>query len=220
MTVNATTYYWIAQSSASAAFKPTGTINWVDSRYNLTAGVYPNTNNGNYFGPTDIGYTTGPSLVCNATAGTAQSVLATDTSAAGRSIGTFTLTNNSASASLTLNSLTLQASGTGNDSNAYSEVGIFEDTNSSTAYDAGDTRYGTAATAYPADNGQLVFTASQAFAASAVRRYFVVVKLNGSTLADLPPNYVPGAMRVFALFAVLPGGRGGAPTGGQDSEAA
>ena len=37
---------------------------------------------------------------------------------------------------------------------------------------------------------------------------------------DLPPNYVPGAMRVFALFAVLPGGRGGAPTGGQDSEAA
>ncbi|MCB9935670.1 MAG: hypothetical protein H6840_08240 [Planctomycetes bacterium] len=67
VTVDATTYYWIAQSSASAAFKPTGVINWIDSRYNLTSGAYPNTNNGNYFGPTDIGYTTGPTVATSTT---------------------------------------------------------------------------------------------------------------------------------------------------------
>ena len=31
-------------------------------------------------------------------------------------------------------------------------------------------------------------------------------------------SYVPGTMRVFALFAVLPGGRGEAPTEGQYSD--
>jgi len=129
-------------------------------------------------------FNAGPALQATAVAGTALAVLATDTgpSAAGRGIGTFTISNTSATVAQTLNSLSLAASGTGNDSNAYSEVGIFEDTNSSTVYDTGDVRYGTAAVAYPTDNGTLTFTAAAAFAASQTRRYFVVAKLNGGTL--------------------------------------
>ncbi len=126
-----------------------------------------------------------PTLTVSATAGTAQTVYAdaTGTGGNGISIGVFTITNGALGAA-DLSSITLIASGSGNDSNAFSEVGIFEDTNSSTAYDAGDTRYGTAATAYGADNGTLTFTQAQSFAVSQVRRYFVVVKLNGTTLAS------------------------------------
>ncbi|CAG0998446.1 hypothetical protein PLCT2_02911 [Planctomycetaceae bacterium] len=187
-----TSSYYYRSVTGMAQWMPTGTIQYMDMRYqnSCTSTTFPASTLTNYqYGVVDIGYTTGPSLVCSATAGTAQQVLATDTSSAGRSIGTFTVTNNSSTSSLTLNSMTLAASGTGNDSNAYSEVGIFEDTNSSSAYDAGDTRYGTAATAYPADNGQLTFTASQNFAASQVRRYFVVAKLNGTTLATLGQTF-------------------------------
>jgi hypothetical protein len=120
-----------------------------------------------------------------ATAGTAQSVAATYTGPGGNgiSIGTFTIANTHASSSFNLLTITLTASGTGNDSNAYSEVRIYEDTNTSTVYDTGDSPYGTAVTAYPADNGSLTFTSTVAFSASTTKRFFVVVKLNGSTLA-------------------------------------
>lgn len=128
----------------------------------------------------------GAVLQVAATAGTAQNLAPTDVGTGnGISIGTFTLTNNSASQSCTLNSITITASGTGNDSNAFSQVALYNDTNGNGSFDAGgaDVIYGTASTAYPSDNGALTFTASQTFSASQVRRYFVVVKLNGSTLA-------------------------------------
>ncbi len=178
-----TTAYYIIP--ATGAWAPTGgAVTFVQAYYTPgTTALYPNTAYASQLGVCDIGYTTGPGLTVSATAGTTQSVLATDTgpTSTGRNIGTFTIAANSSGA-MTLNSISLTASGTGNDSNAFSEVGIYEDTNTSTAYDTGDVRYGTAATVYPADNGTLTFTAVANFSASQTRRYFVVAKLNGTTL--------------------------------------
>lgn len=128
----------------------------------------------------------GPGITATATTGTATQTLATSTNQI--SAGTFTLAANSQGA-CTLNSITMIASGTGNDSNAFSDVRLYEDTNSSTVFDAGDTAYGSAATAYPADNGQLTFTQSQSFSASQTRRYFVVVRMGGSTPASLGQTF-------------------------------
>ena len=134
-----------------------------------------------------VGVRVGASLQCSATAGTAQNLGPTDVGTGnGITIGTFTVTNTSATQGCTLNSISVTASGTGNDSNAFSQVALYNDTNSNGTFDAGGTDliYGTASTAYPADNGAITFSSAQAFAASQSRRYFVVVKLNGSTPAS------------------------------------
>ncbi|MBP9892602.1 MAG: DUF4082 domain-containing protein, partial [Planctomycetes bacterium] len=189
-------YYF--KSAPGGAWQPTGAIQYMEMRYNNGVGptVFPTTVLSGYqYGVPDIGYSTGPTLNVTATAGAAQSLLATDTgpSNTGRSIGTFTINNTSTTTALTLNSITLTAptSGSGNDSNAYSEVGLFDDSAGTTAgtWDAGDTRYGAASTAFPSDNGSIVFSATAAFAASQTRRYFVVVKMNGTTLATLGQTF-------------------------------
>jgi hypothetical protein len=179
-----TTNYYLP--GASAPWAPTGTINYVQGYYLFSTTVgYPTTAYTGPLGLSDIGYTTGPGLTASATAGSAQSVVTSDTgpTGTGRNIGTFTVSANSSGA-CTLNSMTLTASGTGNDNTAFTEVGIFEDTNSSTTYDGADVRYGGTFTVYPSDNGSLTFSASTAFAASQSRRYFVVVKLNGTPAAN------------------------------------
>lgn len=156
-------------------------VNVQDSTATNSIVVYPggvdNGNNTNWLFTAD--------MQVAATAGTAQNVVATDTgpSGAGRSIGTFTITNTHATNAFTLNSITLEASGSGNDSNAYSEIRIFEDTNLDSTWNAGDTPYAGTFTVYPADNGTLTFTAAQNFPVGTSRRYFVVVKLGGTTLA-------------------------------------
>ncbi|MCC6463797.1 MAG: hypothetical protein IT463_00500 [Planctomycetes bacterium] len=98
--------------------------------------------------------------------------------------GSFTLQNTTTS-SVTLNSITVGASGTGNDSTAYSEVALYRDNTSAGtigSYDALDTLYGTAITAFGADNGTATFTAGDTIAASTTARFFAVVKFNGATL--------------------------------------
>ncbi|MBK8207849.1 MAG: DUF4082 domain-containing protein [Planctomycetes bacterium] len=123
VTVQATTYYFIAKTSVPAAFTPSGVINYVDSPYSTTSGAYPTSSNTNYFGPCDIGYVRGPGLTVSATAGTAQNVYANDTGSGGNGIlaGRFTVASNSQTGA-SLDSVTVRSSGTGNDSNAYSGV--------------------------------------------------------------------------------------------------
>ncbi len=177
------TWFYTAQSGV---WNPTGVITCSSGCWQSgTTSVYPANSTSTIYGVADIGYTTGPGLTVSATAGSAQSVVTTDLgpTGTGRNIGTFTVSANSSGA-CTLNSMTLTASGTGNDNTAFTEVGIFEDTNSSTTYDGADVRYGGTFTVYPSDNGSLTFSASTAFAASQSRRYFVVVKLNGTPAAN------------------------------------
>ncbi|CAG0971361.1 hypothetical protein PLCT2_01372 [Planctomycetaceae bacterium] len=127
----------------------------------------------------------GPGLIVTPTTGSAQSVFANATGTGGNGIqaAKFAIAANAAGAA-TLNSITIKATGTGNDSNAYSSVALFEDSNTNGSYDFGtDAAYGTGTTAFPSDDGTLTFTQTQNFSASQTRTYFVVVKLNGSTLA-------------------------------------
>jgi len=128
----------------------------------------------------------GPTLSVGAAAGTATSVYADSTGTGGNGIPatSFTITNNATGAS-TLNSITLTAAGSGNDLTAYTQVALYDDSNLNSTFEFGtDPLYGTASTAFPSDNGAIVFTLTQAFAVSQMRRYFVVVKLNGSTLPN------------------------------------
>ncbi len=74
-------------------------------------------------------------------------------------MASFTITNTSASTSITLSSITLTASGTGNDLTALTSVALYRDTNASGVYDTGDTLYGTAG-AFSGDNGTRTFSAS------------------------------------------------------------
>ncbi|MCC6463798.1 MAG: hypothetical protein IT463_00505, partial [Planctomycetes bacterium] len=100
--------------------------------------------------------------------------------------GKFTIQNTSATTAVTLNSVTLTASGTGNDSNAYSQVALYRDTNGSGGYNAGDTIFGTAATAFSADNGTRTFTpvSGLSIAGGVTETFFVVVTMNGTTQAS------------------------------------
>jgi hypothetical protein len=125
----------------------------------------------------------GGAVVAVPTTGATQGAWANDVS--GLVSGTFVLDNGAASA-VTLNSITLGASGTGNDSTAYSEVALYIDNASSGtqgSFDAADTLYDAAATAFPANDGTLTFTDSLNLAAGSATRLFVVVKFDGATLA-------------------------------------
>lgn len=84
---------------------------------------------------------TAPTLTVTATAGTAQNVYANDlgTGGNGLNIGTFTISNGAVGPA-NLASITLKASGGGDDSTAFSEVGLFEDTNANSTYDPGTDR--------------------------------------------------------------------------------
>ncbi len=126
----------------------------------------------------------GGAVVAVADTGTIQSVWSNDVT--GLANGSFTLQNTTASAA-TLNSLTIQASGTGNDSTAYTEVAVYRDNTSAGtvgSYDSQDIIYDASVAAFPADNGARTFTASLALAAASTTRFFVVVKFNGTPLAS------------------------------------
>jgi|GEM_PF-968453 len=104
----------------------------------------------------------------------------------------FTITNTTANSG-NVTAIEISASGSGDDSADFSEVGIFFDANANGSFEAGtDTRVGTAATAFPTDNGSLTFTLAsnqQTFASMAARTYFVVVKMSGSGSAGETFNF-------------------------------
>lgn len=156
-------------------------------------------------------YVSGPGLTVGASAGSAQTVFADSTGTGGNGISaaTFTIDANSQGAA-TLNSISITASGSGNDAQAFTQVALYEDTNISGSFDFGvDTLYGTSATAFPSDNGTLTFTQTQNFTASQSRRYFIVVKLNGSPLATSGQTF---NFQVSDIAVQSPGSKGGVPS--------
>ncbi len=179
-------YVRASSTGVQATINDAGTesIGYVDvqdsaasSQINASANGWDNGNNTNWLFPMRV--------TAAATAGSAIQRYAHETgNGDGIQAGVFTLSANSAG-SPTVTSITLQASGTADDSTAYSEVALYRDTGGTTAqYDAGvDTIYGTAVTAYSADNGTATFTANLTIPTSTSVTFFVVVKLNGSTLA-------------------------------------
>ncbi|MBX3473874.1 MAG: hypothetical protein KF754_05785 [Planctomycetes bacterium] len=99
-------------------------------------------------------------------------------------LGAFDLIAHSNAA--TFSGLTLAASGSGDDSSAFSEVRLYVDTNGNGAFDPGvDTPFGAAYTAFPADNGSLTFNDTLNLAINETKRLLVVCKLNGA----VPANY-------------------------------
>lgn len=150
-----------------------------------------------------------PRLTADATAGAASMVYsdAQGAGSAGVESGKFTLTANS-SGPITLNSLDLKASGSGDDSTAFSEVTIYRDDDSSGTYTSSDVMIASPST-FPADDGTLTvaFTgAEQDFAANDMRTYFVVTKLASTAR--------PGETFKFAVedLNVTGGNTGGVPT--------
>lgn len=96
----------------------------------------------------------------------------------GFSIGTFEIASGPDAVNLT--SITLEASGSGDDSNAFSEIGLFVDTNNNGTYEPGvDTRFGAAYSGYSADNGTLTFTDTLPYSGNLSRRFLIIAKLNG-----------------------------------------
>jgi hypothetical protein len=129
----------------------------------------------------------GPQLAVSATAGTAQSVFANAQGPGGNGIeaGTFTIASNSQSPNSVLTSIDIQATGTGNDSTAFTEVSLFRDDTSGTnpgVFDAGDIAIGSPSV-FTADDGTITFTVptgEQAYNPSETRTFFVVAKLTGT----------------------------------------
>ncbi len=156
-------------------------------------------------------YVSGPGLAVGASAGSAQTLFADSSGAGGNGISaaTFTIAANSQGAA-TLNNITIAASGSGIDNQAFTQVAVYEDSNSSSSFEFGtDTLYGTAATTFPSDNGSLTFTQTQSFNASQSRRYFVVVKLNGTPLATSGQTF---DFQVSDITVQTPGTKGGVPS--------
>jgi MYXO-CTERM domain-containing protein len=134
-------------------------------------------------------------------------------------IGSFDVVSHSNAA--TFSGLTLSASGSGDDSLAFSSVRLFVDSNSNGAYDPGvDTQFGQNFSAYPADNGSLTFTDTLNFNPNETKRLLVVVMLNGATLASFGQTFdttvtsinATGFMHSGLPTAVMPGIHIEAPT--------
>jgi MYXO-CTERM domain-containing protein len=97
---------------------------------------------------------------------------------------------------IALTEIALRATGTGDDSTAYSEVAIYRDDNAGAvpnAFDIGSDVLIDSTTAFPADDGLIVFTlptAEQAFIQTEIKKYFVVVKLAGVALPGETFKYI------------------------------
>ncbi len=130
----------------------------------------------------------GPGLNVTATTGTRDLHAAGATGPGGNGIeaGRFTIASNNQTPAPALLTLSLKASGTGNDATDFTQVTIFRDGNANGTYEfASDVSVVTAATAFPSDDGTIVFTintAEQGFAISETRTYFVVIRLAAGAL--------------------------------------
>ncbi|MBK9974514.1 MAG: hypothetical protein IPP14_07045 [Planctomycetes bacterium] len=97
---------------------------------------------------------------------------------AGFSMGSFQFTSHDSASSLT--SITLAASGSGDDATAFSEIGLFVDANANGSFDPGiDPRFGQVYSAYPSDNGSQTFNDALNFTPGQTQTLLIVAKLNG-----------------------------------------
>src|SRR5690606_37841821 len=116
--------------------------------------------------------------------------------------GAFTIASNSQSPNSVLTAIDIQASGTGNDSTAFTEVSLFRDDIAGTnpgVFDTGDVAIGSSSV-FPADDGTITFsvqTAEQPFNPSQTQTYFVVTKLAG--------NATPGQTFSFTVSDIAVG---------------
>jgi hypothetical protein len=112
--------------------------------------------------------------------------------------GRFHIHNSAPTLAGNLTGITLRAGGSGDDSGAYSQVAIYHDANRNGTWDLSDPLFGTAATAFPSDNGALTFTVAQALAVAggSTESFFVVVRMDGTTPATVSETFTT---RVEAL---------------------
>ncbi|MBE7490863.1 MAG: hypothetical protein HS108_03725 [Planctomycetes bacterium] len=128
----------------------------------------------------------------------------------GLSVADFVLANNAVGAAA-LGSITVAAAGSLFDQSAFSFVALYEDSNANGTFDAADTLYGTAAAAFPGDDGSLAFSGVMNFAPGQSRRLFLVVKLNGGAAvgddfwARVTALGVGGGVEVAATGALVHG---------------
>ncbi len=202
-------------AETAANWKPTGTIQYI-------AGVYVSGNNPNTFpslttssvyGMAEIGYTMGPTLTVNPTIGTAQTVFANDEGpgANGLVAGMFDLSTD-AQGGVTWTEIALQATGSGDDSTAFTEVRIYRDEDNSGTLTAADVPV-TAADNFAVDDGQIVFpviSGEQPFPASTSRSYLIVVKLAGTAMPGDEFDFIVHSLTVTNIGA--PANAAGAPT--------
>ncbi len=97
----------------------------------------------------------------------------------------FTIASNSI-AGVSLASIEVEASGTGDDATAFTDVAVYRDDNSNGTFEPTDVLIGTAGN-FTADDGTIVFNvqagAEQAFGTSETRNYFVVARMAGTAQA-------------------------------------
>ena len=138
----------------------------------------------------------------------------------------------------TFGSITLAAGGSLFDHLAFSQVALYEDSNNSFQFDVGDTLYGAAAAGFSGDDGNLTFTQAATLAQGQWRRYFLVVKLNGTatvgddfwvrvaSLGVTGGTEAPSLGTLEQAFTIIPGsdpiggtggGTGGGSGGSKDS---
>ncbi|MCC6575100.1 MAG: IPT/TIG domain-containing protein [Planctomycetes bacterium] len=196
--------------------KPTGNIEHVRTlRGAGDANTFPMQDMGGYVieGITDIGYELVPALEVSAEAGTQQVVYPTEQGPGDNGIvaGKFTIRSIGLPQPAKIASVTIEASGSGDDSVNYNYLAVVRDVNSNGVYEPGaDTLIGTAATAFPDDDGELVFAfqeAEQTFPALAVRKYLLLAKLSGSAPLDAELK-----LKVSAMDTDPGTGSDGAPT--------
>jgi hypothetical protein len=189
----------------------------MDMRYNngQAPSVFPTSTLSNIqYGIVDFGYVTGPSLSVSATAGTAQNVYSDAQGPGGNGVeaATFTIASNTQTPNSEMSEIALTASGSGDDSTAFTEVLIYRDDTGTGAvnpgaFDPADFLVSGPQT-FAADDGTINFTvavAEQAFNPSETRQYFVVAKLAGTAL--------PGQSFNFQVsdISVLTGSKTGLP---------
>lgn len=204
-------YFYLG--TAGTPWQPNDVVTYIDMKFGNGAGgpTFPTSTLTNIqYGVVDFGY-----RIATATLNAYNpygSYRHLDASASGEEIGWFEIQNGSPTNTATLTDITLTASGTGNDSTAFTDVAIYEDANGNGYYDGADTAIDNFA-GWSTDNGTQVVTvpaAQQTLAAAETKRYFVVVQLNGSATSAQTFN--------FSISDISVGGgqvKAGAPTRAQ-----
>ncbi len=146
----------------------------------------------------------GPAVNGSATAGTAQTVFSNAQGTGGNGLvgGTFTMATNNLGP-MTVTNIDLTASGTGDDSTAFTEVAIYRDFNTNGTFEFGTDTAVTAAATFPANDGTIsapVITSEQGIGASETRTYFVVAKLAGLASPGQTFNFRIGDITVASGF--------------------
>lgn len=154
----------------------------------------------------------GPGLDVVATPGAAQVVHAPEQGPGGNGlhVGSFVIESNTMSGA-ELTGIEIQASGTGNDANAFLDVAIFRDFDNNDIFDFGtDIQIGAAGN-FLADDGTIMFnvqTGEQLFGVQESRTYFVVVRLAGTASAGQTFDFTVSDLTISAATAY----RNGTPT--------